>query len=154
MRSICVGKNILKPHITPSVLANLLDIFWTWVPSWDFHRMLSLENLIRRHFLLFQNSSLFRVQYDLCFFIWNIMNFVLLTFSDSVYLHYPFLYISNFKVNLLKHRSKVHNDVIKWKHFPFPYYWPFVRGINRSRWIPHTNASDAELWCFLWSSPE
>ena len=40
-----------------------------------------------------------------------------------------------------------HNDVIKWKHFPR--YWPFVRGIHRSRWIPHTKASDAELWCFL-----
>ena len=22
------------------------------------------------------------------------------------------------------------------------------------RWIPHTNASDAELWCFLWSASE
>ena len=21
------------------------------------------------------------------------------------------------------------------------------------RWIPHTKASDAELWCFLWSAP-
>ena len=42
-----------------------------------------------------------------------------------------------------------HDDVIKWN--PFPRYWPFVRGIHRSRWIPHTKASDAELWCFLWS---
>ena len=24
----------------------------------------------------------------------------------------------------------------------------------RRRWIPHTKASDAELWCFLWSGPE
>ena len=22
------------------------------------------------------------------------------------------------------------------------------------RWIPHTKASDAELWCFVWSAPE
>ena len=22
------------------------------------------------------------------------------------------------------------------------------------RWIPHTKASDAELWCFLWVAPE
>ena len=44
------------------------------------------------------------------------------------------------------------NDVVKWKHFPR--YWPFVRGIHRSRWIPDTKASDAELWCFLWSAPE
>ena len=43
-----------------------------------------------------------------------------------------------------------HDDVIKWKHFPRN--WPFVRGIHRSRWIPHTKASDAELWCFIWSA--
>ena len=29
---------------------------------------------------------------------------------------------------------RTHDDVIKWKHFPR--YWPFVRGIHRSRWIP------------------
>ena len=40
------------------------------------------------------------------------------------------------------------DDVIKWKHFSR--YWPFVRGIHRSPVIPHTKASDAELWCFLW----
>ena len=40
-----------------------------------------------------------------------------------------------------------HDDVIKWKHFP--HYWPFVRGIHRSPWIPRTQASDVELWCFL-----
>ena len=31
----------------------------------------------------------------------------------------------------------------------FRVYWPFVRGIHRSRWIPRTKASDTELWCFL-----
>ena len=45
-----------------------------------------------------------------------------------------------------------HDDVIKWKHFPRN--WPFVREIHRSQWIPHTKASDAELWCFLWSASE
>ena len=51
---------------------------------------------------------------------------------------------------------KIHDDVIKWKHFPR--YWPFVREIHRSpvnlRWISHTKASDAELWCFIWSASE
>ena len=46
----------------------------------------------------------------------------------------------------------IHDDVIKWKHFPRN--WPFVRGIHRSRWIPHTKASGAELWCFIWSASE
>ena len=48
--------------------------------------------------------------------------------------------------------NKWHYDVIKWRHFPC--YWPFVRGIHRSRRIPRTKASDADLWCFLWSTPE
>ena len=41
-----------------------------------------------------------------------------------------------------------HNDVIEWKHFPR--YWPFVRGIQRSRVNSPHKASDAELWCFLY----
>ena len=40
-----------------------------------------------------------------------------------------------------------HDHVIKWKHLPC--YWLFARRIHRSRWIPLTKASDAELWCFL-----
>ena len=35
----------------------------------------------------------------------------------------------------------IHDDVIKWKHFPR--YWPFMRGIHWRRWIPITKASDA-----------
>ena len=46
---------------------------------------------------------------------------------------------------------QMHDDVIKWKHFPR--YWPFARGITGHRWIPRTKAIDAELWCFLWSHP-
>ena len=45
-----------------------------------------------------------------------------------------------------------HDDVIKWKHLPR--YWPFVWEFADHRWIPCTLASDAELWCFLWSAPE
>ena len=43
-----------------------------------------------------------------------------------------------------------HDDVMKWKHFPR--YWPFVRGIHRSPVNSPHKASDAELWCFLWST--
>ena len=46
----------------------------------------------------------------------------------------------------------LHDAVIKWKHFPRN--WPFVRVIHRSRWIPRTKASNAGLWCFLWSASE
>ena len=60
----------------------------------------------------------------------------------------------------------VHDDVIKWKHFPR--YLPFVRGMPQCLLLcpppppphthppthpppphTHTKASDAELWCFL-----
>ena len=60
----------------------------------------------------------------------NVQNFLLKS---------PVFHFQNFSVP--------HDDVIKWKHFPRN--WPFVRGIHRSRWIPHTKASDAELWCFF-----
>ena len=43
--------------------------------------------------------------------------------------------------NEIKKRSQhTHDDVIKWKHFPF--YWPFVRGIHRSR----VNSSHKGQW--------
>ena len=29
---------------------------------------------------------------------------------------------------------------------------PLCGEFNGERWIPHTQASDAELWCFLWSA--
>ena len=41
----------------------------------------------------------------------------------------------------------VHDDVIEWKHFPRN--WPFMRGTHRSRWIPHTKASDAGFDVFF-----
>ena len=44
------------------------------------------------------------------------------------------------------------DDVIKWKHFPR--YWPFVREFTGHWRIPLTKASDAEIWCFLWSAIE
>ena len=31
---------------------------------------------------------------------------------------------------------------------------PLCGGFTGHRWIPLTKASDAELWCFLWSAPE
>ena len=31
---------------------------------------------------------------------------------------------------------------------------PLCGEFTGHRWIPHTKASDVELWCFLWSTPE
>ena len=62
------------------------------------------------------------------------------------------LILSVLPVKLLCSKSRcvflIHDDVVKWKHFPR--YWPFVRGIHRC--IPRIKASDAELWCFIWSA--
>ena len=45
-----------------------------------------------------------------------------------------------------------------WRHQmePFPPYEPFALcgEFPVARWIPLTKASDAELWCFLWFTPE
>ena len=45
----------------------------------------------------------------------------------------------------------MHDDVIKWKHFPRVTGHLCVE-FTGPRWIPRTKASDAELWCFLWSA--
>ena len=43
-----------------------------------------------------------------------------------------------------------------WRHKRkhFPRYWPFVRGIHRSRGIPIKKSSEVKLWCFLWFARE
>ena len=46
----------------------------------------------------------------------------------------------------------VHDHLIKWKHFPR--HWPIVRGIHPSLVSSPTKASNAKLWCFLWSVAE
>ena len=51
--------------------------------------------------------------------------------------------------------TNVHDDVIKWEHFPR--YWPLCGEFNGPRWIPHTKASDAEfslicVWINGWVS--
>ena len=46
----------------------------------------------------------------------------------------------------------LHDDVIKWIRNIFRVTGPLRRGFTGHRWIPLTKASDAELWCFLWSA--
>ena len=36
----------------------------------------------------------------------------------------------------------------------FPITGPLCGEFTDDQWIPHTRASDAEFWCFLWSTPE
>ena len=109
-----------------------------------------------RHFAdnIFQMFS-----FEKCFIFW--MKFTVCFYGSSWWRFGVCLYYglaSNFF--LLLYASSVPNKtkkimmtpIIKWKHFPC--YWPFVRGTTGHRWIPLTKASDAELWCFLWSASE
>ena len=50
-------------------------------------------------------------------------------------------------------RSRHQDYVIKLEHFPRSSAGPFCGEFTDHWWIPHTKASDAELWCFLWSAP-
>ena len=78
------------------------------------------------------------------------------------FLYYNFKFQSNHRHGFFLYASSIsekfslqpvrlpRDDVIKWKHFPR--YWSFVREFTGDRWNPRTKASDAELWCFLWSA--
>ena len=44
--------------------------------------------------------------------------------------------------------------VTLWRHQLETRYWPFVRGIHRSPVNSPHKGNEAQLWCFLWSSPE
>ena len=60
---------------------------------------------------------------------------------------------TNIYVELAAENYRIdHDDVIKWKKFPR--YWSSVREFTGHRLISLTKASDAELWCFLWSAPD
>ena len=50
------------------------------------------------------------------------------------------------------HLNTWHDDVMKWNIFPVTAH--LCGQFTGPRWIPHTKASDAELWCFLWSASE
>ena len=48
--------------------------------------------------------------------------------------------------------GSLHDDFIKWTHFRITGH--LCGEFTGPRWFPHTKASDAEFWCFLWSAPE
>ena len=66
--------------------------------------------------------------------------------------YHPVSYWKHISCQVNLHDVAKHDDIIKWKHFLR--YWPFVGEIHRSPVNSRTKASDAGLWCFLWSAPE
>ena len=67
--------------------------------------------------------------------------------------------ISHYNSNSMQFRFDITNPMTtanictSWRQH-FPRYWSIVRGTTGHRWISFMKASDAELWCFLWSAPE
>ena len=66
------------------------------------------------------------------------------------------------RVTKIKHRIENGNCVVyqdgspRWRHQmePCSALLTLCGEFTGPRWIPHTKASAAELWCFLWSAPE
>ena len=51
-------------------------------------------------------------------------------------------------------RLLVHVNIFQWNIYKlFRVTGPLCGEFTGDRWIPRTKASDAELWCFLWSAP-
>ena len=109
----------------------------------------TLTSKARRYFaenLQLKLSALTWLRYESC-------HWYMIPKLKSKLLGKPKIYTGD-KTSLYRRYSDIvtfHDNVIKWKHFPR--YCPLVRVIHRLRWIPLTKASDAELWCFLWSAP-
>ena len=85
-------------------------LYWTcpvdfWYRFWD----LTLSDIL--HFLL--------LYFVLC--PWCI--------TRGIFFRYTMHYVISTRFNWSSDLLHVHDDVIKWKHFPR--YWPFVRGIHR-----------------------
>ena len=51
-------------------------------------------------------------------------------------------------------KLKIYHMMTSWNGNIFRATGHLCREFTGHRWIPCTKASDAELWCFLWSAPE
>ena len=131
--AVCEGNPLVtggSPYQGPVILVLCLMI--TWISCWTNTRMTVGVKLMWRH-----------------------CNDEIVGYKASPTLTTPTGHLSSGLFSpgqlLLNERWKIHDDVIKWKHFPR--YWPFVRGIHRSP-VNSPHKGQAELWCLLWSAPE
>ena len=106
-----------------------------------------------------QNISLENLVFNICSEYHLIPTFdILITFLESFIAENPLK--SNEKKHELETILRFLNIHIRrsynpwWRHRMEAYsaLLLYVQGIHR--WIPLRKASDAELWCFLWSTPE
>ena len=141
--NICILMDLLLIIIACSII-NVHQFWFTWYEV-D-HMMYQLRYMWRSF-----NKSIHKQ--NGWHFQTKVQNIICLPCSNNWYIPRQNKGRFSFVIFILPTEANyLHIDVIKWNHIPR--YWPFVRGIHRSRWIPRTKASDAELWCFLWSAPE
>ena len=62
--------------------------------------------------------------------------------------------VNEYKFHYCLKSADHHDDVIKWTISAILAFCAGNSPVTGHRWIPHTKASGAELWCFLWSAPE
>ena len=132
----------------------------TSLPRWRFPLKVPLVEGWRIRQVLLGGELFVCNRYGCCLLLLLKYIFLIKVSLCSCFLSYCNLpcIISNLAPSALHHTHPAsifhddNDDIIKWKHFPR--YWPLVRRIHRSRWIPHAKASDAEFLCFLWSASE
>ena len=72
-----------------------------------------------------------------------------LQFFGAIYIQCVFVMVKHLAVsdNIIYMMTSSNGNIFR---VTGPLCWEFTS----RRWIPHTKASDAQLWCFLWSAPE
>ena len=128
-----------KWHL-PVIYSHILCFISDWLMTANYQIM---PTLWKRATALEQNLQALNIVYGVC---WDAMQ---RTFSISRH-----FYIQGHTKHITPYCTGpcYHDDVIKWKHFRVT--GPLCGEFTGRRWISLTKASDAELWCFLWSAPE
>ena len=135
------------------IMTTWLFIYWWWLLMLN-HLSVIKGNLISGNLISIMCYGINQVPFCSIIFLGNSMsclNKVLLN-NTNLQLNCHIDPIRSQLCTCHSSSAVVHDDVIKWRHFP--HYCPFVRGFTGHQWIPLTKASDAKLWYFLWSTPE
>ena len=136
--------SITRPKLRPSYVEHFSKFFGESVPQYTESVSLALVSFMEEN------------KYNLLMRGSNIKSSATFIFEwvhvKPIYVCVAFTKSGSYFNGRFGYNRIVHDDVIKWKHFPR--YWPLPICAGNSSvagWIPRTKASDAELWCFLWS---
>ena len=115
------------------------------------------DNTISVHFAYIQDCRCYTYEYFTnwerwsidCQLVANAMMWIIYEWQPTVTGIYIY---ADMKVIIVIQTRRKHDDVIKWNIFRVT--GALCGEFTGHRWIPLTTASDAELWYFLWSTPE